>query len=231
MFVSNLMGANSTSSVSNTNDFHSFLGWLLTCAAACVIQNQAVEEENPPASNRAGDKVYPMEKYVEVQIFPKVTKSFEDITAAQAILERLVEEGASFNTADYYKARNYLKEAEALFQEAIKNAKKLLGPLPDYTSEDFLKWRIEMLEKNRILAKSQEFDALKSELTEDAFLRKLMSEQDISLLLESHFQSQQEGKRKLTNIKVRIVLDKLQESLSNAKELQKKAFFKQQGEA
>jgi len=172
-----------------------------------------------------------MEKYIEVQIFPKVTKSFEDINSAMAILARLIQEGAVFNPAEYYKARNSIKDAEALFQEALKNAKKLLGPLPDYASEDFLKWRSEILEKNRVLARSKGFDALKSELVEDVFLRKLMSEQEIALRLENHFKSQQEGKRKLINIKVRIVLDKLQEHLARAKDLQKKVFSKQQGGA
>ncbi|MBN1223517.1 MAG: hypothetical protein JXB23_09725 [Candidatus Aminicenantes bacterium] len=170
-----------------------------------------------------------MEKYIEAQIFPKVAKGLEAVSSALAILERLLGEGASFSSAEYYKARNYIKDSEIQFQEAIKSAKKLLGPLPEYASQDFVKWRSEMLDKNRVLAKSEEYDDLKSELLADAFLKQWMREQDIVTLLETHFQTQQEGKRKLPNIKVRIVLDTLQIRISRVKELQKEAFSKQHG--
>lgn len=169
-----------------------------------------------------------MDKFVEVQIFPKVSKSHEDITAAIRILESLLAEGVPFNSADYYRARNFVKSAEALFREALTNAKKLLGPLPEYASEEFIHWRAEMLEEHQILAKSQEFEELKSELENDDIMKAWLNKEEIDAFLHKHFQTQQEGKRKLVNIKVRIVLDKLQELIAQAKDLQKKAFEKQQ---
>jgi hypothetical protein len=169
-----------------------------------------------------------MDKFVEVQIFPKVSKSYEDVTAAIKNLENLLAESTPFNSADYYRARNFVKSAEMLFQEALQNAKKLLGLLPEYASEEFIKWRTEILEEHHILAQSQEFEELKSELMSDDILKKWLSEEEIEDLLKKHFQTQQEGKRKLANIKVRIVLDKLQELIVQAKDLQKKAFEKQQ---
>ncbi len=169
-----------------------------------------------------------MDKFAEVQIFPKVSKSYEDIMAAIDTLGNLSRENTSFNSADYYRARNFLKSAEDLFQEALKNAKKLLGPLPEDASEEFIKWRTEMLEERHVLAHSQEFEDLKSELVNDEIMKAWLREEEIEIFLKRHFQTQQEGKRKLENIKVRIVLDKLQELITQAKDLQKKAFEKQQ---
>ncbi|NOR13945.1 MAG: hypothetical protein GQ545_11895, partial [Candidatus Aminicenantes bacterium] len=55
-----------------------------------------------------------MDKFAEVQIFPKVSKSYEDIMAAIDTLGNLSRENTSFNSADYYRARNFLKSAEDL---------------------------------------------------------------------------------------------------------------------
>jgi len=165
-----------------------------------------------------------MEKFAEVQIFPKVSKCFEDIRTALRIFRNLLEEGAEFKSAEYYRGRNCVKDADAMYEEGLKNARKLLGPIPEYSSEEFLKWRAEVLEKQKILAKNKEFEALKSELLEDAFLQEWMKEHEITDLLEIHYLTQQEGRRKLVNIKVRIVFTRLFELLSEAKEMQKKAF-------
>ncbi|MGD9346596.1 MAG: hypothetical protein PVH84_12075 [Candidatus Aminicenantes bacterium] len=169
-----------------------------------------------------------MDKFAEVQIFPKVSKSYEDVMTATKILEDLLSESTPFNSADYYRARNFVKSSVELFQEALQNAKKVLGPLPDYASEEFLKWRTEMLETHHVLAQSQGFEELKSELINDEILKKWLSEEEIEDYLKKHYRTQQEGKRKLVNIKVRIVLDKLQELIARAKNLQKEAFDKHQ---
>jgi hypothetical protein len=169
-----------------------------------------------------------MEKFAEAQIFPVVSKSFEDLRAAVRIFKNLLEEGVAFNSAEYYRARNFVKSGESLYQEALNNARKVLGPLPEYASEEFLKWRAEIIEKRHILAKSQEFDALKAELIDNDIMNTWLTTDEITSYLEKHYDSQQEGKRKLVNIKVRIILVKLQEHILLAKDLQKKAFDKQQ---
>jgi hypothetical protein len=132
-----------------------------------------------------------------------------------------------FNTADYYKARNVLRDADGFFKETLKNAKKLLGPIPAYTSDDYQKWRDELLEEFRILAMSHEYEDLKSELFRDEFLREWMDEQSIERLLKKHFQTQQAGKRKLSNIKVRMILDRLEDLMNHAKDMNKQAVEKQ----
>lgn len=170
-----------------------------------------------------------MDKLADIQIFPQITKCYEDLNAAIAVFKKFVDQGVEFDMAAYYKARNYVKDAENQFQGALKNAKKYLGPLPEYASEEVMVRRKELLDKQKILAKSQGFEALKSELLEDDLLCQWLTEDEITASLGKHFQSQQEGKRKLANIKIRMVLDKLQDLLAQAKAMQKKAFVKQQG--
>ena len=170
-----------------------------------------------------------IDKQAEVQIFPRLTRCFVDLDAAMAVLRSFLDDGAKFDMAAYYKARNSIKDAELEFKETLKNAKKYLGPLPEYASEEVKQRRTELLDKQKILAKSQEFEVLKSELLQDDMLREWMSEQEIDESLGRHFQSQQKGKRKLANIKIRMVLDRIHDLLAQAKEMQKEAFAKQQG--
>lgn len=168
-----------------------------------------------------------MEKFAEVQIHPKASKCFEDIGTAKGIFRRLLAEGAEFNPAEYYRGRNCVKDADIMYKEGLKNARKLLGPIPEYSTEDFLKWRAQVLEKQNILAKNKEFEALKAELLEDSFLREWMSEEEIIELLKMHYLTQQEGRRKLANIKARILFARLFDLISEVKEMQKQAFATQ----
>jgi hypothetical protein len=169
-----------------------------------------------------------MQQGTENIIYQKSSKCWEYVNMSVDIFNVLLKDEGDFNTAEYYKARNLLRDAEGFLKEALNNAKKLLGPTPAYTSEDYQKWRDELLEEFQILAMSHEFEELKSELLEDDFLREWMDEESIESLLKKHFQTQQSGKRKLSNIKVRIMLDRLEDLIHDAKEMNKKAIQKQQ---
>ena len=169
-----------------------------------------------------------MQKGTENLIYQKASKSWEHVNKAVEIFNRLLKETGDFHAPDYYKARNLLRDADNYLKEAVQNAKKLLGPTPAYASEDYQKWRDELLEEFHILAMSQEYEDLRSELLADEFLREWMDEQSIEILLKKHFQTQQSGKRKLSNIKVRIILDRLDELLNQAKELNNQAIQRQQ---
>jgi len=170
-----------------------------------------------------------MVKEQEAQIFPKVQKSLDSLNESIRIFERFLLEDEPPAPADYYRARNLAKEGEIAFNEAVNNAKKLLGPMPEYAAEDFRQWRKEFLEKHSILAHCRELEACRLELRQDRFLNLIMSEEEIDALLNLHYHSQQEGHRKLENIKVRVVLDKLSEMLIHVRELQKQALVRQQG--
>lgn len=164
----------------------------------------------------------------EKQIHPKVVKCFESLDRSIQLFEKFLESGLTSTPAEYYKARNSLREGEKAYRDALKNAKKLLGPLPEYVTQDYQKWRDEFLEQHHILAKCQEYEDLRAELTGDEYLQELMTEEEIAELLHINYQNQQEGKRKLSNIKIRIILTKLNAKLSHAKELQKQALARQQ---
>jgi hypothetical protein len=168
-----------------------------------------------------------MQKSTENLIYHKASKCWECVNRSIQMFSDLLKEKEGFDTAAYYKARNLLRDADGFYKEALKNAKKLLCPIPPYTSDDYHKWRDELLEEFHILAMSQEYEELKSELFEDEFLHEWMDNENIEQLLKKHFQTQQSGKRKLPNIKVRIILDRLEDLINQSKDMNKQAVHKQ----
>ena len=169
-----------------------------------------------------------MPESTENVIYQKAAKCWEYVNQSIQIFSALLKKEETFNTSDYYRARNLMREADEFYAEARKSAKKLLGPTPSYVSEDFHRWRDQLLEEFHILATSQEFEDLRSELLGDELLREWMTESEIDVSIRKHFQQQQSGKRKLPNIKVRIILNHLEGLLTQAKGLNKEALQKQQ---
>ena len=168
-----------------------------------------------------------MQKGTENLVYHKASKCWEHVNRAIAILTEVIKEQGPINTPDYYKARNLLRDAEGFLKEARENAKKLLGPIPPYASIDYQKWRDELLEDFHILAMGREYDDLRSELVSDEFLNEWMDEESIDTYLKKHFQQQQSGKRKISNIKVRIILDRLEDLVVQARDMSKQAIQKQ----
>ena len=167
-----------------------------------------------------------MPKIIENILYNKASLCFECLRMAKQMFEEFLKEESGAGMPVYYKARNYLRDGEKFYQEAISEAKKLLSPLSQYSSPDFEKWREEHLSKNRVLAESQELVALQAELIRDAQLSLWLSKEDIQSLIAKNFATQQTGKRKLANIKVRIIVDKLKELLFDAQQLRKRAMEK-----
>jgi hypothetical protein len=168
-----------------------------------------------------------MQKGTENLVYHKASKCWEHVNRAIVILAKIVREEGPLNTPDYYKARNLLRDADGFLKEARENAKKLLGPVPPYASADYQKWRDELLEDFHILAMGREYEDLRSELVQDKFLSEWMDEESIVNYLKKHFQQQQSGKRKISNIKVRIILDRLEELIGQAHEMNKQAMQNQ----
>lgn len=169
-----------------------------------------------------------MEKRIEKVIYMKAAKSYDSLKKSLEAFEAILEGGETSKASDYYYARNLLRDGKAFFQETLKESKKFLGPIPEYTSDEFVKWRTELLEKDSVLAKSQDFKDLRSEVLDDEFLSKWPNPEEIEASLEKKFSEQQKGKRKLANIKVRVIIDKLQDFISKVQEIQKEALKKQQ---
>jgi len=162
-----------------------------------------------------------MQKQRDIQIYLKASKAFENLKQAIEIFEGLIQPGGTFPPHDYYRARNLMREGEQAFKDALGNAKKLLGPLPGYVAEDYAVWRIQTLNERNVLAHGLDIDDLIRELSSDALISQWAGEDEIKAYLEENFQRQQTGKRKLENIKVRMILDKLDVLVARCKELQK----------
>lgn len=164
----------------------------------------------------------------EKLIYPKASKCASSLQKTVDLFLQFLDETHAATSPEYYKARKFYKEAKAFYEEALKNAKRLLGPMPEYVTDEYLRWRENLLENYHVLAKSQELKALHHELSQDDFLNRFMSREEIKHYLDLVFPSQKEGKRKVENIKVRIVFEKLLELFRQAEELQKKAQDKHQ---
>lgn len=167
-----------------------------------------------------------MNKKEENQLYLKAASCFDTLSLSIETFEGFLREASPASSPSYYKARNYLRDAEKFHQEVFKEAKRLLGPMPVYASADFEKWRQDFLGQHHILAAGQEREAIKEELLADGHLSQWMSGADIERLLDKNFEAQKTGKRRLANVKVRIILDKLTELLAEAQQLRKKSMEK-----
>jgi len=169
-----------------------------------------------------------MQHIIQNILYKNATKCWECVLKSIYLFKELLKEDIAFSTEEYDRAVDILHEANSLYKETLESAKKLLGPSSSYVSDDYLKWRDQLLDEFRILAVSQEFKDLQQELLKDEYLRGWMTEDEITVLLRKHFQAQQSGKRRLSNIKVRIILDHLNALLTEACELNREVIQKRQ---
>ncbi|MFO7866702.1 MAG: hypothetical protein R6V02_07820 [Candidatus Aminicenantes bacterium] len=160
-----------------------------------------------------------MDQKTEKWIFPTASKCLECLNQAIHAFDDILAGKGSQEM--FYRGRGYLREGKSYFETALKEAKKLLGPLPDYVKEDYRARRKQISEQHDILAKSRDYEILLKELHQDEFLKLVMGEEDIQRHLRNHYDRQQEGMRKLAHIKVRILLDELQERLDSARSKEK----------
>lgn len=170
-----------------------------------------------------------MENLSHRHIYPKAAKAYEDLRQAIRVFEAILHVEPGCDTPNFYQARNLLREGESRIKEVLGNAKKLLGPLPGYVTEEYRQWRDNFVESSRILTEGEDFDQLRRSLLADEFVSKWISEPDLDRLLERNFSTQRQGKRRLAHIKVRIILDDLFELLESAKDKRRRAFDKLQG--
>ncbi len=159
---------------------------------------------------------------VENQLYFKAGLAFDSFKHALKEFELFLANAGPALTPDYYKARNYLRDGEKFLGETFTEAKKLLGPLPPYASSEFEKWRSDFLSQHKILVESQEFAALKEELFQNGQLVRWIESPDLERLLAKDYEAQKTGKRKMANIKIRIMLDRLQELAAQANDLKKR---------
>ena len=170
-----------------------------------------------------------MQVQVEREIYIRASRSFAILTESIQTFKGYLDPHIGAGAPEYYRARNLLKEGKAFYDQALQDAKKLLGPIPIYAAKDFEKWRSQVLVENKIVVQGQTVEELRAELENDEFLKTIMRPDEIRAYLADRFETQRTGKRKLANIKVRMALDKLSGLIAEGQELQKTAQRKQQG--
>jgi hypothetical protein len=170
-----------------------------------------------------------MQVQIEREIYIRASRSFAVLTEAIQIFRKYIQDVSSANDPEYYRARNFLKEGKAFYDQSLQDAKKLLGPIPIYAAKDFEGWRSQILVENKIVVKGETLDELRVELTVDDFVKTMMSAEEIETYLKAFYDKQKSGKRKLANIKIRMILDKLALLVAEGQELHKTAQRKQQG--
>jgi len=170
-----------------------------------------------------------MQVQVEREIYIRASRAFAVLSESIRTFQAFLEPQSAASSPEYYKARNLFKEGKAYYDQTVQDAKKLLGPVPIYAAKDFEKWRAEALAKNKIVVQGQTPDALHEELVNDEFLKGLMGPAEIGAYLSANFETQRSGKRKIENIKVRMVIDHLAALVRAGQEFQQKAQRKQQG--
>jgi len=170
-----------------------------------------------------------MQVQIEREIFIRASRSHAVLSEAIQLFKGYLEPAAQPQSPEYYRARNFLKEGKAFYDQTLQDAKKLLGPIPIYAAKDFESWRSQALVENKIVVKGRTAEELRAELAGDEFLRTIMRPEEILGYLDAHFETQSSGKRKLANIKIRMALDKLAELVAEGQALQQKAQRKQQG--
>jgi hypothetical protein len=166
---------------------------------------------------------------IEREIFIKASRGHEIFLKALEVFREYLKAESPPNSPEYYRARNLLKEGRVFCQDVVKEAKKLLGPVPVYAPREYEELRRRTLEENRVTVQGEDPAALRAQLAEDTFVRSMMSESEIEAYLRDHFETQRSGKRKLVNIKARMMIDKLYALLEQGLAAQKAAQRKQQG--
>jgi len=117
---------------------------------------------------------------------------------------------------EYYRLRNQVREAKAVFEEVKKEARHLFGPPPAYAPSDFEKKREESLERLRLLVKSEDKEKIIEELLEDELIGRFFDVEEVKNFVEAQFESQKKGKRKLVNFKARLFIEKIKRDLNQA---------------
>ena len=160
----------------------------------------------------------------EKLIYLNASQSFELLTKSMQVFEEFLKERDSTEReAVYYRARGYFGRGKAFYEETLKEARKFAGPIEDYAPERLAQRRKNLLEKDRMLAKGLVLEDLLTELVKDEILTKWLGREEIRSFLIKNFEEQKSKKRSLPNIKLRMVLTKLNGFLLQAQQLKKAA--------
>ncbi|MBN1273318.1 MAG: hypothetical protein JXB26_13705 [Candidatus Aminicenantes bacterium] len=165
---------------------------------------------------------------IEKLIVRKAIKCVDSLRDSIKTFHIYLDENSPSRTMDFYQARNLLKNGNRLFQDVLTNTRKLLGPRPAYASSKYEEWRESYLRGSKLLTAGETVEGLAEELKSDDFVSKILEPDEIDPFVKEHFESQRTGRRRICNIKVRIIITKLESLINEAEELHKTAMKKQQ---
>lgn len=150
-------------------------------------------------------------------------KSKDKLAESIRLLQDFVNTEGTADLSLYYLARNRLRDGQALLDEVLDDAKKLLGPLPEYASERIAEMRKQLLRESGVTVQSPTVDGLEAELLADEYISSFMDSGKIIHYVREAGTYQAAGKRKLENLKVRMVIDELFELRNEARSLERRA--------
>lgn len=146
---------------------------------------------------------------VAKNILVKARKSREKLSESIRLFKEFLSMNGAPDLPKYYLARNRLQEGQVLLDEALTDAKNLLGPQPEYASEKISETRAKILRESQVIVESRTIDGLEAELLADEYIKTFMNSDKIVSYVRESGTYQTTGKRKLQNIKVRMVIDQL----------------------
>ena len=153
-------------------------------------------------------------------LFLNAAKSHNLLQKAITTFDEYLRKPLPPKSPEYYQARHFLREGVRLFDETLKKAKMHLGPASPYSPKEVEEQRAKFLVENKIIVQGLALSLLQEELARDEFLNTIYRSEEIAAYLKSHFISQSSGKRKLVNIKMRMILDRLKALSAKGQELQ-----------
>ncbi|MGQ9470323.1 MAG: hypothetical protein ACUVR0_01355 [Candidatus Aminicenantales bacterium] len=149
---------------------------------------------------------------------PKIIRCLDLLEATLQSLEAAGRESrVSIN--QYYRLRNQVREAKTYLEELTKEAHRLFGPAPVYAPPDFEEKRLHTLQKTRLIIETKEKEAILAELIQDEIIKRFFEPEEVSSYVERFYETQSQGKRKLANLKARLIIEKIKQNLAQAESL------------
>ena len=145
----------------------------------------------------------------------KVLRCFDLLTTSLESLEQMTKL-PKIEPNEYYRIRNQVREAKAALDEVMKETHRLFGPAPAYASADFEALRRQSLEKAQLLLRAETKEEIISELWQDELVKRFFSLEEVKPFVEAQFESQRKGKRRLFNLKARLLIEKMKQQLEKA---------------
>jgi hypothetical protein len=150
----------------------------------------------------------------------KVKSAYEALSQAVNLFQIYLNDRTPASSSEYYRAKGLLREGKLFFDEALKEAKKLLGPLPPYSTPEYEHWREETARDVKlILGDKVDYEEIKKMMLMDSCLPRLFSPEELEAYLAKYYEDQQKGKRKLENLKCRLAIARLDDLIRQAEEL------------